>query len=66
MAHPYDGERLVARHFVSQRTIVPRVQLRTSIHKVDPVNIVLWQSLATQRTVRFIIQKDKLCLAHRW
>ena len=52
-AHPHDGERLLAGHLVSQGIIVPRSQLRSSIHRVDPVNTVLRRSLVTRRRVYF-------------
>ena len=36
--HPHDGKRLVAQHLHSIGIIVPRSQLRASIHHIDPFN----------------------------
>jgi len=39
--HPNDGERLLVGHLCQLGIIVPRSQLRSSIHRVDPENTAI-------------------------
>ena len=46
-AHPHDGERMVIGFLQSRNILVPRIQVRESIHKVDPQGV-------TARSVKLI------------
>ena len=49
MQHPHDGERLMIGHLSRHGIRVPRTRLRASIHRVDPVNTALRQSITIRR-----------------
>ena len=49
--HPNDGERMMTRHLTQRGIIVPRSHFRVSIHRIDPENTALRQSLAITRRV---------------
>ena len=49
--HPNDGERLLSGHLSRQGIIVPRAQLRASIHRVDPINTAIRRSVTIRRRV---------------
>ena len=51
--HPNDGEVLMAGHLVSRGIFVPRVRLRASIHRVDPVNTAARRSVTIRRRVYY-------------
>ena len=53
LAHPNDGERLMAGHLISQGIFITRARLRASIHRVDPVNTALRRSVVTRRRVYY-------------
>ena len=49
--HPNDGERLLSGHLSRRGIIVPRAQLRASIHRVDPINTAIRRSVTIRRRV---------------
>lgn len=51
--HPNDGERLMIGHLSSCGVSIPRVRLRASIHRVDPVNTALRRSITVRRRVYY-------------
>ena len=53
-AHPNDGERLLIGHLAQEGIIVPRVRVRASIHRVDPINTELRRSITVRRRVYYV------------
>ena len=51
--HPNDGERMMAGHLVRRGIYVPRVRMRASIHRVDPINTALRRSVTVRRRVYY-------------
>ena len=49
LQHPYDGERLMAGHLARYGVRVTRARLRSSIHRVDPINTVIRRSVTIRR-----------------
>ena len=49
--HPNDGERMIIGHLSSLGIRVPRSRVRSSIHRVDPINVELRRNLAVRRRV---------------
>ena len=52
-AHPNDGERLLIGHLAQEGIIVPKVRVRASIHRVDPINTELRRSITVRRRVYY-------------
>jgi len=48
-SHPNDGERLMIGHLHRLSITVPRSRLRSSIHRVDPINTAIRRSRAIRR-----------------
>lgn len=66
LAHPYDGERLLARHLISEGVMIPRARLRDSIHRVDPVNTALRRSVVVRRRVYYAEGPNYVWQSHQW
>lgn len=49
--HPNDGERMIIGHLCRLGINVPRSRVRSSIHRIDPVNVTLRRNLAIRRRV---------------
>ena len=49
--HPNDGERLMIGHLFSAGVSVPRVRLRASIHRVEPINIALRRTVTVLQRI---------------
>ena len=48
---PNDGERMMMGHLARLGIIVPRVRIRSSIHRVDPINTAIRRSVTVRRRV---------------
>ena len=51
MEHPNDGKRLLIGHLARRGIIVRRTRVCTSIHRVDPENTAIRQSVTIRRRV---------------
>ena len=49
--HPSDGERMIIGHLCRLGINVPRSRVRSSIHRIDPVNVTLRRNVAIRRRV---------------
>ena len=49
--HPNDGERMIIGHLCRLGINVPRSRVRSSIHRVDPVNVILRRNSVIRRRV---------------
>ena len=60
LEHPNDGERLMAGHLHRIGILVPRSQLRSSIHRVDPLNTAIRRSVTIRRRVYCVAGPNSL------
>ncbi len=49
--HPNDGKRMITGHLSRLGIIIPRVRIRASIHRVDPINTAIRRSVTVRRRV---------------
>ena len=59
--NPNDGEVMVVGHLLSHGVLVPHVQLRASIHRVDPEGTVERRTMAIKRRTYHASRPNEVC-----